>query len=175
MENQCAAQQSHRLQGQTLLHPDAWLTSQPCTDQPSGISGLGQGEFSWAVPSRQSSVTGSCGSLLSCGSCSGAVLGPYVSWSCHSSQQSRLPAGTQARARAWWVQYFLPECPNKVSECAAETVPALGCRENLNSPSPAALVCSALHPLQVRRLVPKFRFCILVPCQEDKRVGKTVT
>lgn len=119
--------------------PDAWLTSQSCTDQLSGISGLGQGEFNWAVPSRQSSFTGSCWSLLWCGSCSGAVLSPYVSWSCHGSQQSRLPAGTKARAHAWWVQYFLPECPNKVSECAAETVPVLGCRENLNSPSPAAL------------------------------------
>lgn len=37
------------------------------------------------------------------------------------------------RAHAWWVQYFLPDCPNKVSERATENIPVLGCRENLDS------------------------------------------
>lgn len=143
--------------------PDAWLTSQSCTGQTSGISGLGW-EFSWAVPSRQSSLAGSCWSLLSCGSCSRAVLGRYGSWSCHSVQQSRLPAGTQARAHAWWVLYFLPECPNKASECAAETVPVLGCRENLNSPSPTALGLLCSPPTagaKARSKVQVLRFCAL--------------
>ena len=37
------------------------------------------------------------------------------------------------KAHACWVRYFLPDCPNNVSERATENIPVLGCRENLDS------------------------------------------
>lgn len=38
------------------------------------------------------------------------------------------------RAHACRVRYFLPDCPNHVSERATENIPVPGCRENLDSP-----------------------------------------
>lgn len=37
------------------------------------------------------------------------------------------------KAHACWVQYFLPDCPNNVSERATQNTPVLGRRENLDS------------------------------------------
>lgn len=176
VENQCAARQPHRLQGQTLPHPlmPGSLPS-PAQTKRLEFQVWGRGSSTGQFPADRALFLGPDGF---------AVMW-RLQWICAGSlcplelpQLPAEPVQEQARACVWWVQYFLPERPNKVFECATETVPVLGCRENLNSPSPTGRltwVCSALHPPQVRRLVPKFRCCVFVPCQEDKRVGKTVT
>lgn len=163
MENQCAAQQSHRLQGQTLPHP-LMPGSLPSPAQTNHLEfqvwdrGNSTGQF----PADRAL----CWSLLSCGSCSRAVLGPYVSWSC------QFPAEP---VQAWWVQYFLAECPSKVSECATETVPVLGCRENLNSPSATALGLLCSPPSAGAKARSKVQVLHSRALPEDKRLGKSVT
>lgn len=56
--------------------------------------------------------------------------------------QLELPPSPAEPGQAQWVQHFIPESPDGVSECAPDT--GLGCREKLNSPAPAALglLCS---------------------------------
>lgn len=109
--------------------PDAWLVCQPCPHCLE-LQVWDRGNSAGQFPANRALVLVS--SVLS-GRSGGAVLGPHVSWSCCASQHIWLPAGTPAKAHACRVLYFLPDCPNNVSERATENIPALGCTENPDS------------------------------------------
>lgn len=81
-------------------------------------------------------------------------------------------APAEGQRRVICARCFLPDCLNNVSKCAKGNAPELGCSEDLGS---LFSCCLCSPPTACVRFVPKFRFCIFMPCQRDKALSKTVT
>lgn len=132
MENQCAARQSHRLQGQTLPHPlmPGSLPS-PAHTNHLEFQVWDRGHSTGQFPAARAL------SLGPAGLCWHVEAGAELCWLLMSAGAATVPS----RARAGSVG-SVPDGVSEWSECAPDT--GLGCREKLNSPAPTALglLCS---------------------------------